>query len=116
MLAFAFGFAFVFVLVVAPACALARLVEVAAGAAAPPAAAGVKATSSSGINADPRQRRRAPPAIVLSPMSAHGNPTMGDKSPKSRQKLADQKSTKTSADNRQKQAAMTAKQVPQKKK
>jgi hypothetical protein len=41
---------------------------------------------------------------------------MGDKSPKSRQKLAEQKQSKTSEDNRRKQAAATAKQVPQKKK
>jgi hypothetical protein len=41
---------------------------------------------------------------------------MGDKSPKSMRKQADQKQTKTDQDNRSKQAAQTAKQVPVKKK
>jgi hypothetical protein len=41
---------------------------------------------------------------------------MGDKSPKSMRKRADQKQTRTNQDNRQKQAAVTAKQVPEKKK
>jgi hypothetical protein len=41
---------------------------------------------------------------------------MGDKSPKSMRKRDDQKQTKTSEDNRKKQAAVTAKQVPSKKK
>jgi hypothetical protein len=39
---------------------------------------------------------------------------MGDKSPKSTRKRNDQKQSKTSEDNRKKQAAATAKQVPQK--
>ena len=41
---------------------------------------------------------------------------MGDKSPKSARKRDDQKQTKTNEDNRKKQAAATAKQVPAKKK
>jgi hypothetical protein len=41
---------------------------------------------------------------------------MGDKSPKSMRKRADQKQVKASEDTRQKQAAVTAKQVPTKKK
>ena len=61
------------------------------------------------------RRSESPPRIALSGMSAHGNPTMGDKSPKSKGKLADQKQTKSNADSRQKQAAATAKQVPKKK-
>jgi len=41
---------------------------------------------------------------------------MGDKSPKSKQKLAGQNQTKSNEDNRRKQAAIAAKQVAQKKK
>ncbi len=41
---------------------------------------------------------------------------MGDKSPKSMRKQADQKQSKTNNDNRKKQAAVTAKQVATKKK
>ncbi len=41
---------------------------------------------------------------------------MGDKSPKSMRKQADQKQAKNSEDNRKKQAAVVAKQVPGKKK
>ncbi len=41
---------------------------------------------------------------------------MGDKSPKSMRKQADQKQAKTSEDNRKRQAAVVAKQVPAKKK
>jgi len=40
---------------------------------------------------------------------------MGDKSPKSKGRLADQKQTRADHDDRKKQAAITAKQVPQKK-
>ena len=40
---------------------------------------------------------------------------MGDKSPKSKQKRDGQKQSKISEDGRQKQAAVTAKQVPKKK-
>jgi len=40
---------------------------------------------------------------------------MGDKSPKSKSKLADQKQTRVDQDDRKKQAAVAAKQVPQKK-
>ena len=46
----------------------------------------------------------------------HGGATMGDKSPKSKGKRDDQKQNKTNADNQKKQAAVAAKQVPQKKK
>jgi hypothetical protein len=41
---------------------------------------------------------------------------MGDKSPKSKNKQADQKQARTNEDNRKKQAAATAKQVPAKRK
>ena len=41
---------------------------------------------------------------------------MGDKSPKSMRKQADQKQHKTDDDNRKKQAAVSAKQVATKKK
>ena len=41
--------------------------------------------------------------------------TMGDKSPKSKGKLADQKQTRTDSDSRKKEAAASAKQVPKKK-
>lgn len=41
---------------------------------------------------------------------------MGDKSPKSMRKQADQKQVKTTEDNRKKQAAVVAKQVQTKKK
>lgn len=40
---------------------------------------------------------------------------MGDKSPKSIRKKSDQKQSKTDEDNRKKQAAVKAKQVPVKK-
>jgi hypothetical protein len=40
---------------------------------------------------------------------------MGDKSPKSMQKRDDQKSSKIKADDRKKQAALSAKQAPKKK-
>jgi hypothetical protein len=43
-------------------------------------------------------------------------PTMGDKSPKSMRKQADQKQARNNEDNRKKQAAVVAKQVPGKKK
>jgi hypothetical protein len=55
-------------------------------------------------------------AIALSDPSAHGETTMGDKSPKSKNKRADQNQTKANEDSRKKQAAVTAKQVAQKKK
>ena len=42
--------------------------------------------------------------------------TMGDKSPKSTQKRADQKQTRSNEDDRKKQAAKAAKQVPPKRK
>ena len=54
--------------------------------------------------------------IAQAPTNAHGNRTMGDKSPKAMRKQADQKQTKTNEDSRQKQAAVTAKQVATKKK
>jgi hypothetical protein len=54
--------------------------------------------------------------IALPPIGAHGNRTMGDKSPKAMRKQAEQKQTKTNEDSRQKQAAVTAKQVATKKK
>jgi len=41
---------------------------------------------------------------------------MGDKSPKSKHKRADQNQTKANEDSRKKQAAVTAKQVAPKKK
>ncbi len=41
---------------------------------------------------------------------------MGDKSPKANQKQASQKKAKNDNENRQRQAAMTARQVPVKKK
>lgn len=41
---------------------------------------------------------------------------MGDKSPKSMRKQADQKQARTTEDNRKRQAATAAKQVPTKKK
>jgi hypothetical protein len=41
---------------------------------------------------------------------------MGDKSPKSARKLADQKQTKSDDDSRKKRDAVAAKQVPAKKK
>jgi hypothetical protein len=41
---------------------------------------------------------------------------MGDKSPKSKHKRVEQNQSKTNEDNRKKQAAVTAKQVAQKKK
>jgi hypothetical protein len=47
---------------------------------------------------------------------AHDAPTMGDKSPKSMRKKSDQKQSKADEDNRKKQAAVTAKQVANKKK
>jgi hypothetical protein len=43
-------------------------------------------------------------------------PTMGDKSPKSMRKQADQKQARNNEDNRKKQAAAAAKQVPGRKK
>ena len=45
----------------------------------------------------------------------HGEQTMGDKSPKSKGKLADQKQGKADTDARKKEAAASAKQVPKKK-
>jgi hypothetical protein len=54
--------------------------------------------------------------VALLPISTHGDATMGDKSPKSMRKQADQKQTKTDQDNRSKQAAQTAKKAPAKKK
>ena len=41
---------------------------------------------------------------------------MGDKSPKSMRKMADQRQARTNEDNRKKQAAVVAKQVPMKRK
>jgi len=41
---------------------------------------------------------------------------MGDRSPKSMRKQADQKQARTTEDNRKKQAAVVAKQVPGKRK
>jgi hypothetical protein len=49
--------------------------------------------------------------MALSGTRAHDVRTMGDKSPKSMRKQADQKQTKTNDDNRKKQAAVAAKQV-----
>lgn len=40
---------------------------------------------------------------------------MGDKSPKSKGKLADQKQTRSNSDSRKKEAAVSAKQIPKKK-
>ena len=40
---------------------------------------------------------------------------MGDKSPKSKGKLADQKQNRSNADSRKKEAAISAKQIPKKK-
>jgi len=54
--------------------------------------------------------------IALSAVSAHGDQTMGDKSPKSMRKQADQKQARTDEDNRKRQAAVTAKHVLTKKK
>lgn len=54
--------------------------------------------------------------IALPPIQVHVQATMGDKSPKSMRKQADQKQAKTSEDNRKRQAAVVAKQVPAKKK
>jgi hypothetical protein len=53
--------------------------------------------------------------IALPTTSEHGESTMGDKSPKSMRKRDDQKQSKTSQDNRKKEAAATAKQAPKKK-
>jgi len=58
----------------------------------------------------------APSRIALSANRAHGELTMGDKSPKSMRKQADQKQAKSNEDNRKKQAAVSAKQVLVKKK
>ena len=44
------------------------------------------------------------------------SPTMGDRSPKSMRKQTDQKQARTTEDNRKKQAAVVAKQVPGKRK
>ena len=55
-------------------------------------------------------------SVSLSGIRAHDAPTMGDKSPKSMRKQADQKQSKTDESNRKKQAAVTAKQVAVKKK
>jgi hypothetical protein len=49
-------------------------------------------------------------------MSAHVGLTMGDKSPKSMRKRADQNQARTNDEQRKKQAAVVAKQVPVKKK
>ncbi len=57
-----------------------------------------------------------PREFALSPISAHGSRTMGDKSPKSMRKRADQNQTKTNEESRKKQAAVVAKQAPPKKK
>ena len=54
--------------------------------------------------------------LSLSGIPAHDERTMGDKSPKSMRKQADQKQSKTNEDSRRKQAAVTAKQVATKKK
>ena len=55
-------------------------------------------------------------ALSLSSIRAHDARTMGDKSPKSMRKQADQKQSKTDENSRKKQAAATAKQVATKKK
>ena len=54
--------------------------------------------------------------IALFVVNPHLCRTMGDKSPKSKDKRAGQNQTKVNEDNRKKQAAAVAKQVPQKKK
>ena len=55
-------------------------------------------------------------SLSLSGISAHDGRTMGDKSPKSMRKQADQKQSKSDESSRKKQAAVTAKQVASKKK
>ena len=68
-----------------------------------------------------KRRTRAVPAdawprVASAVIGAHGNRTMGDKSPKAMRKQAGQKQTKTNEDDRKKQAAVAAKQVAAKKK
>lgn len=53
--------------------------------------------------------------VALCVSTVHGRCTMGDKSPKSKGKLADQKQTRSDADSRKKEAAVSAKQIPKKK-
>jgi hypothetical protein len=55
-------------------------------------------------------------SLSLSFIRAHDGRTMGDKSPKSKHKQADQKQNKTDENSRKKQAAVSAKQVATKKK
>ena len=70
-----------------------------------------------------RQRERAanfgfrmPMKVAVAARRAHGDVTMGDKSPKSARKQAGQKQIKLDHETRLKQAATTAKQVASKKK
>ena len=72
---------------------------------------------------DARQRERAakfgfrmPMQVAVAARRAHGDVTMGDKSPKSARKQAGQKQLKVDQETRSKQAATTAKQVASKKK
>ena len=72
---------------------------------------------------DARQRERAASfgfrmlmQVAVVARRAHGDVTMGDKSPKSARKQAGQKQTKVDQETRLKQAATTAKQVASKKK
>jgi len=53
---------------------------------------------------------------VFYPVSVRMMATMGDKSPKSMRKQADQKQSKTDETNRKKQSAVASKQVASKKK
>ena len=69
------------------------------------------------------QRERAanfglwkPMQVAVAARRAHGDVTMGDKSPKSARKQAGQKQLKVDQETRLKQAATTAKQVASKKK
>jgi hypothetical protein len=62
------------------------------------------------------EKRFAGRRISLFSLRAHDVRTMGDKSPKSMRKQADQKQSKTDEDTRKKQAAASAKQVAGKKK
>src|SRR3954447_24785465 len=77
-----------------------------------PTAAGRSRWRTSRSVAGPRRNTN----VSLFGIRAHDAPTMGDKSPKSMRKKSDQKQSKTDEDNRKKQAAVTAKQVANKKK
>jgi len=55
-------------------------------------------------------------AVAAPFVRAHGGSTMGDKSPKSIRKRADQKQDRVDEGNRKKQVAIAAKQVVAKKK